>query len=144
VRVASRLVRRPAPELPELTRRDLLIVFGANVAAWIAYGIGFGIFWNALLGRGGGVTLSALAVYTSSYLIGFLALVVPGGLGVREAALTGLLLSLHLATPGDAALLAAASRIWLTLLEVLPGLALLPGTSLRRRSTFSAPDGPSA
>jgi uncharacterized membrane protein YbhN (UPF0104 family) len=144
VRIASRLVRRPTPELPELTRRDLLIVFGANVAAWIAYGIGFGIFWNALLGRGGGVTLSALAVYTSSYLIGFLALVVPGGLGVREAALTGLLLSLHLATPGDAALLAAASRIWLTLLEVLPGLALLPGTSLRRRSTFSAPDGPSA
>ena len=71
-------------------------------------------------------------------------LVVPGGLGVRETALTGLLISLRLATPADAALLAAASRIWLTVLEILPGLAFLPGTPLRRRTSSSPPDGPAA
>ncbi len=144
VRQGTRLVRQPMPDMPVITRATLLLVFGANVAAWIAYGIGFGIFWTALLGHGGGISLAALAVYTSSYLLGFLALVVPGGLGVRETALTSLLISLHLATPADAALLAAASRIWLTVLEILPGLAFLPGSSLRRRSSITTPDGPAA
>ncbi len=144
LRAASRLLRQPAPQIPRITRTDLVLLFGANVVAWIAYGVGFGIFWRALLGHGGGISLAALAVYTSSYLLGFLALVVPGGLGVRETALTGLLMSLSLATPGDAALLAAASRIWLTVLEILPGLAFLPGSSLRRRPPISTPDGPAA
>lgn len=145
VATASRLVRRPAPAMPAITRGSLLLVFAANVAAWLAYGAGFGLFWTALLGRGGGISPAALAVYTASYLLGFLALVVPGGIGVRETALTGLLVTLRLATPADAALLAAASRIWLTVLEILPGLAFLPGSSLRRRSTTpSTPDGPTA
>jgi uncharacterized membrane protein YbhN (UPF0104 family) len=144
LRAASRLLRQPAPRIPTITRTSLLLLFGANVLAWVAYGVGFGIFWRALLGHGGGISLAALAVYTASYLLGFLALVVPGGLGVRETALTGLLISLSLATPADAALLAAASRIWLTVLEILPGLAFLPGSSLRRRTPISTPDGPAA
>ena len=144
VQAATRLVRRPMPAMPAISRGDLLVVFGANVAAWLAYGVGFGLFWSALLGHGGGISLAALAVYTASYLLGFLALVAPGGLGVRETALTGLLISLRLATPADAALLAAASRIWLTVLEILPGLAFLPGSSLRRSPTISTPDGPTA
>ncbi len=141
---ATRLFRRPMPELPPITRVALLFIFGANVLAWIAYGAAFGLFWTAILGRGGGISLAALAVYTASYLLGFLALVVPGGLGVRESALIGLLVALRLATPSDAALLAASSRIWLTVLEILPGLAFLPGVSLRRRTPKTTPDGPAA
>ena len=144
IATAMRLVRRPPVDLPELSRGTLLLVFAANVAAWVAYGIGFGLFWHALLGHGGGISLDVLAVYTASYLAGFLALFAPGGLGVREAALAGLLLSLRLATPADAALLAAASRVWLTIVEVLPGLVFLPGVSLRRRPPISSPDGPAA
>lgn len=144
VRTGTRLVKRPMPEMPSITRSALLLVFAANTVAWLAYGIGFGIFWSALLGRGGGISMASLAVYTASYLLGFLALVAPGGLGVRESILIGLLISLRLATPADAALLAAASRIWLTVLEILPGLVFLPGTSLRRRTSISTPDGPAA
>jgi glycosyltransferase 2 family protein len=138
----ARLLRRPVPALPQITRGALLMIFSANVVAWVLYGVGFGLFWAALLGRGGGVTLSALAVYTASYLLGYIVLIAPGGFGVREAALIALLVSLKLATPADAALLAAASRIWLTVLEIIPGLLFLPGTSLRRRSSISTPDGP--
>jgi uncharacterized membrane protein YbhN (UPF0104 family) len=140
----TRLLRRPAINLPDITRGTLLAVFAANVAAWVAYGIGFGLFWHALLGHGGGISLAALAVYTASYLAGYLFLLAPGGIGVREAALAGLLVSLRLATPADAALLAAASRVWLTIVEVLPGLVFLPGLSLRRRPPISSPDGPAA
>lgn len=144
VRTAERVFRRPISTMPALSHRTLLVVFAANVFAWLAYGVAFGLFWSALLGRGGGVSLAALAVFTASYLIGFLVLPAPGGLGVREAALVALLLSLRLATPADAALLAATSRIWLTVLEIVPGLILLPGVSLRRRSSISTPDGPAA
>ena len=144
VRTVTRLIGRPMPEMPTLTRGTLLLVFGANCAAWIAYGIGFGIFWSSLLGHGGGVSLAALAVYTASYLLGYLVLVAPGGLGVRETALVGLLTTLQLATPADAVLLATTSRIWLTVLEIVPGLILLPGASLRRRTSISPPDGPAA
>lgn len=144
VRQGTRLFRRTMPDMPKISRTTLLLVFAANIVAWLAYGVGFGIFWSALLGHGGGISTAALAVYTASYLLGYLALVVPGGLGVRETALTGLLISLRLATPADAALLAAASRIWLTVLEIVPGLAFLPGTSLRRRTPTSPPDGPPA
>jgi glycosyltransferase 2 family protein len=144
IRLATRLLRQTPTPMPVISRGSLLMVFMANVAAWLAYGVGFGIFWSSLLGRGGGVSSAALAVYTASYLLGFLALVVPGGLGVRETVLTALLITLRLATPADAALLAAASRIWLTVLEILPGLVFLPGTSLRRRISTSPPDGPAA
>jgi len=144
VRAATRLARRPTPELPAISRGTLLVVFAANVLAWIAYGVAFGIFWTALLGRGGGISLAALAVYTASYLIGFLALFAPGGVGVRETVLIGLLISLRLASPADATLLAVVSGVGLRILEVLPGLALLPGISVRRRSSLSTPDGPPA
>jgi hypothetical protein len=144
VRTGTRLVGRPMPDMPVITRSTLMLVFAANVAAWIAYGIGFGIFWSALLGRGGGISLAALAVYTASYLVGYVVLVAPGGIGAREAAMIGLLTSLHLASPADAALLATTTRIWLTVLEILPGLVFLPSTSLRRRTSMTTPDGPAA
>jgi uncharacterized membrane protein YbhN (UPF0104 family) len=144
VRTGTRLVGREMPDMPAITRVTLLQVFAANVAAWVAYGIGFGIFWSALLGRGGGISPAALAVYTASYLVGFMVLPAPGGIGARETAMIGLLIALRLATPADAALLATTSRIWLTVLEILPGLVFLPGTALRRRSSISSPDGPAA
>ncbi len=144
VRAGTRLVGRPMPDMPVITRSTLLLVFASNLAAWVAYGIGFGIFWSALLGRGGGISLAALAVYTASYLVGYMVLPAPGGIGARETAMIGLLISLRLATPADAALLATTSRIWLTVLEIVPGLAFLPGTSLRRSTFTSPPDGPTA
>ncbi len=144
VATATRLVRRPEVDLPVISRGTLLMVFGANVAAWVAYGIGFGLFWRALLGHGGGISMAALAIYTASYLVGFLAIFAPGGIGVREAALVVMLISLRLATPAEATMLAAGSRVWLTVVEVIPGLVFLPGVSLRRRSSLSSSDGPAA
>jgi glycosyltransferase 2 family protein len=140
--VTSRVLKRPVASVPSLSRSTLLVLILANVASWLAYGIGFGLFWHGLLGRGGGAPAAVLAVYTASYLLGFLALPVPGGIGVRETALVAMLVSLRLAPPADAAVLATASRVWLTVLEIVPGLVFLPGISLRRRSTLPTSDGP--
>ena len=65
----------------------------------------------------------AVGVFTCSYLVGFLALFAPGGLGPRESVFLLML-------AGDiglkpAAALALASRLLLTGTEVLPAVPLL-------------------
>ncbi len=103
--------------------RSVWIVALVNVASWFMYGLGF-----ALLAKGAvpGVTGSPLlftAVFTASYVAGYLFLFAPGGIGVREVILQTLLVSFGMADMGNAILLALISRLWLTALEILPGLA---------------------
>jgi uncharacterized membrane protein YbhN (UPF0104 family) len=77
-----------------------------------------------MLGRGAGGPSGYIAVYTAAYLAGFLSLI-PGGFVVREAALVLGLTALNLVTAPEAALLALTSRIWITILELLPGALFL-------------------
>jgi len=89
---------------------------GTNLIAWTGYGVAL---W--LLARGvlPGVRLElapAIAVFTASYLAGFLALLAPGGIGVREGVFILMLqgpLGIRAATA-----LALASRLLLTLAEL--------------------------
>lgn len=142
VRLATRLSGRmtDATIPPPST---LAFVVAANVISWIAYGTGFALLVRALLPSAGGDWVDGLTVFTGSYLAGYLALVVPGGVGVREAAMAEAMNALHLATLADAWILALASRLWLTALEVLPGLVYLARDAALRSP--SAPlDGPAS
>ena len=94
-------------------------------AAWIAYGVAFQLFVMGVLGEAGGATLSYIAVYAASYIIGFIALFAPGGVIVRESAMVAGMLRLGLAGEADALVVALTSRIWLTVTELLPGLVYL-------------------
>ena len=49
----------------------------------------------------------------------------PGGVGVREAVLVLAMPRFQLASVADAAVIAVASRLWLTVLEIVPGVLLL-------------------
>ncbi len=121
------------PKLRAVRLRVLALAFIANIIGWTGYGVALLMLTRGLLP---GVDLSlpqAVGVFTCSYIIGFLALFAPGGLGPRES-----IFLLMLA--GDiglkpAAALALASRLLLTGTEVLPAISLL----LRRR----APSPPS-
>ena len=95
----------------------LILSFLLTVAfAWFARGVA---------PRATGNAWSYIAVYTGSYLAGYLALFAPGGVGVREAALVLAMPRFQLASATDAAVIAITSRLWLTVLEILPGLLLL-------------------
>ncbi len=103
-----------------------------GVVSWVAHGTAF---W--LLARGLGLpgTLpiaTALGVFALGYVLGLLALFAPGGVGVREVVLIGLL------TPalgaGGAVALSVASRIVLTLTEVAAPLVVLLVTRGPRRA----------
>jgi uncharacterized membrane protein YbhN (UPF0104 family) len=101
--------------------------------AWLLYGVAFRWFVVGVLGGASGPTLAYVVAYTGSYLLGYLAIFVPGGLGVRELALTATLPALGLATAPEAVLVSVASRLWLTVLELLPGVAYLVAGSRRSR-----------
>ncbi|HUF64444.1 MAG TPA: lysylphosphatidylglycerol synthase domain-containing protein [Gemmatimonadaceae bacterium] len=114
---------------PPVPVRPVWLATLATTVAWLIAGLAFRMFAGAL-GVTRGDTSAYIAVYAASYVAGFLALFVPGGLGVREGALIATMQRAGLATPVEAAAVAVASRIWLTVLEVIPGLIALaiPGS----------------
>ena len=111
--------------LPGLQASSIAGAVIRSVISWIAYGVAFQLFVRGVLGHAAGATLSYIAVYAASYIIGFLALFAPGGAVVRESAMVAVMLRLGLAGEADAIVVALASRVWLTVTELLPGLAYL-------------------
>lgn len=128
----SRLLPRSLPPLRAIRPHMLALAFAGNLCAWVGYGSAL-----LLLARGvlPDVTLSlpqSIGVFTCSYLVGFIALFAPGGLGPRESVFLLILASDIGLKP--AAGLALASRLLLTGTEVLPAVPFL----LRREASASS------
>jgi uncharacterized membrane protein YbhN (UPF0104 family) len=105
----------------------------ANTLSWLLYGLAFQFFVRGLLGRAPGEISSYVAVYTAAYILGFISPIAPAGLGVREFTLAAFMTQLGLANEVDAALVAIAARLWLTIVELVPsGLYIAAGA--RRKS----------
>jgi hypothetical protein len=117
--ILGQVLRRVAPGEPvagELTFRGIIIGVAANTVAWVGYGLALCLLARGLLPETGLTPRMAIAVFTASYLAGFLALFAPGGIGVREG-----LFILMLQGPlgiSAATALALASRVWLTIAEL--------------------------
>jgi len=126
--LVARLTRQRVV-LPPLPARAVWLAAGGTAVAWVLYGVAFQLFCGSLVHRTAGATSFYIASYTGSYLVGYLALFAPGGLVVREAMLVASLTNLGLLSAPEAWLVALASRLWLTVLEAVPGLLfmLAPG-----------------
>ncbi len=120
----GRVTGRPvtAPHLPPSA---IWIAAAGCAVAWTLYGLAFRELAIALLGPSSGEAASYVAVFTLSYLLGFIALFAPGGIGVRDVSMAALLVSAGLTGAPAAAVLVIASRLWLTVLEIVPGLLFL-------------------
>jgi len=117
--ILEQVLRRVAPGGPvagALTVRGIIIGVAANTVAWLGYGLAFYLLARGLLPASGLTPRIAIAVFTASYLAGFLALFAPGGIGVREG-LFILMLQGPLGITAATAL-ALASRVWLTIAEL--------------------------
>lgn len=123
-RAASWLLRREIT-IPRLPPAAIWTAAGGCAVAWVLYGAAFRLLHIALLGEATGDLLRSTSAFTASYLAGFLFLPAPGGIGVREAALERLLIQFGIANGAGAWLVVIGSRLWLTVLEVLPGVAFL-------------------
>jgi hypothetical protein len=93
--------------------------------SWILLGLAFSLFTTSFVPAAAAYSTRLAGSVAAGYLAGYVVLVAPGGIGVREAALTGLLATIPAIPIGAAVVVGVLSRIWFTIAELLP-LALLP------------------
>ena len=105
----------------------------ASALSWLLYGFAFQLFVHGLLGAAPGEISRYIAVYTAAYILGFISPIAPAGLGVREFTLAAFMTQLGLANEADAALVAIAARLWVTIIELVPS-GLYVATSATRKS----------
>ena len=139
VRIAGRLMGREL-SLPAVPHRVLWLAAGATGIAWLLYGFAFALLAKSLFPEvelTAGAVSGFIAAFTGSYLAGYLALFAPGGVGVRESTLLIALMAAGPLSAPQAAVLAVASRLWLTVLELVPGLAFIAVHRFGRPTTPS-------
>ncbi len=89
-----------------------LLLYGV---IWVGYGLGFALFVAGLTGSK--IFAIYVSIYAFSYIVGLLAIFVPGGFGVREGLMTMFLSGQF--GEGVASAISVAARLWVTLVEVL-------------------------
>lgn len=105
----------------------------ANLTAWLGFGAALVLLSRGLLPRVQLDAPTATGAFTASYLAGLLALIAPGGIGVRESVMILLLqgpIGLAAAT-----VLALASRVLLTLAELGAAAPFLASSLRSTRAT---------
>lgn len=126
--------RPPLPRRPSL--RSMATALGWSVLMWACYGAHVWLLADGLGAHGGRVPLLATGGYALSWVAGFLFVLAPAGLGVREAALV---LALRGVLPASAAL---AVSILSRLLMTAADLVVAAGAVLLRRTVRSVPSSP--
>jgi uncharacterized membrane protein YbhN (UPF0104 family) len=121
---AAKRIGRPIPPV-KLPAANLLGSVSINVLSWFCYGLAFMVFSRAVLPTVSGSIAEFTGVWTASYTLGYLAFFAPGGILVREGAMIAAMAGLGMCSAADAAVIAATSRLWLSVVEVLPGLIAL-------------------
>jgi len=121
--LAGRMLGREVV-IPHLPFSAVALSAVATAAAWLGYGLAFRLFVAGVLGAAPGSYALYTAVFAGSYLVGFVALFAPGGVGVREVVMAAGLRRAGFAT-GPAYLVVVASRLWLTVLEIVPALLFI-------------------
>ena len=116
LRLALRATGR-APLENNLGFGRLLALLLGQCVVWLGYGIAFATFWSALYPLDWRELPRLTGVFAGAYAVGFLSLLTPSGLGVREGALVFFLSGVYpLAVVTVVALL---SRLWLIAGELL-------------------------
>ncbi|HYJ80098.1 MAG TPA: lysylphosphatidylglycerol synthase domain-containing protein [Longimicrobiaceae bacterium] len=134
--------------IPRLLKRETIrwngswghgaALLALSVLSWAFYGGAYYLLLSALTEVPAGSLTLLAGVNALSFVAGYLSLVAPAGAGVREAAMTQLLLPLVPASVG--AVLAVASRLWTIAAELAGGALVL---ALARRGPAPGVDAAS-
>jgi uncharacterized membrane protein YbhN (UPF0104 family) len=124
----GRLVRRvPGFGGVELQRLPGLVA--RYVGVWIVFGVAFWLTARALFDVPAGDVLRYAGVFAAAWVAGFVVVIAPGGIGVREAVIVALLQGRL--GEAEAIVLATASRIAFTIVDLGAGV---PALLVLRRS----------
>jgi len=108
----------------DIASKDVIIYVLCYSVSWLLFGLAFLIFVKSMAQASFDMYPSLTGAFAFSVNIGFLALFVPGGIGVREGILV-LLLSSLFPLP-IATLISLLARLWVTLAELLCFLIAVP------------------
>ncbi|MGH7128157.1 MAG: lysylphosphatidylglycerol synthase domain-containing protein [Planctomycetaceae bacterium] len=90
-----------------------------SALGWIVYGLGFWLFVAALTDVDASAIAPLSGVNALAFLAGYVVIVAPAGLGVRELSMAALLQPFVPGAAGIAAVIAIASRLWIVAGELL-------------------------
>jgi uncharacterized membrane protein YbhN (UPF0104 family) len=135
--LASRVTGR---ELHTVAFPKLLLALGAATGSWLLYGAAFELLVDGLIGVHSIGYFDALGYFAASYILGFVAVFVPGGLGVREFTMVSLLTPLL--GGGHALVVAVASRLLFTATEITAVAVVFPVAGALK--TTNDADGPAS
>ncbi|MGC8782171.1 MAG: lysylphosphatidylglycerol synthase domain-containing protein [Anaerolineae bacterium] len=124
--ILNRLLRRMGrpPVCISLSWRQIWLLIGRYFVVWIMMGLSFAALVRGLAPVDGPAVTYLTASWAAAYVIGYLTLLTPAGLGVREGALALLLTPIMPA--GVAAVIAIVARLWMVAGEVAgAGAALI-------------------
>jgi uncharacterized membrane protein YbhN (UPF0104 family) len=115
-----RLLRQPQVEF-RLEKRLGLRVLLAYFVTWNLYGLAFYLFLKALMPEQELPVLEVIGAWTLAYLIGYWTVVLPAGIGAREAVLLVLLTPVFQAqgTPELAGVAVVGARAWSIVGEII-------------------------
>lgn len=102
---------------------DGIGLLALSVGSWAFYGVAYWMLLASLAAVPAREIAMLSGVNAFSFVAGYMAVVTPGGLGVREAAMTRLLLPLVPESVG--AVLSVASRLWTIAAELVGGALTL-------------------
>ena len=110
--------------LPPLSLTAIIVSSGLMLISWATFGVAFWMLIRGLISTATVPVPAAMGMFALGYVMGIVAIIAPGGIGVRDLALVGFL------TPflgsGGALAVSLASRVQLTLTEAgAAGIALL-------------------
>ena len=133
------VIRRGIFLMQRVTRRESLDWRGTwldglrllvvSAASWGLYGAAFYVFLRSFVPLAFSALPAVIAINALAFVVGYLVVIAPGGLGFKEGAIA--LLLAGLVPPAIAASLAIASRLWTITAEVTPALYLLRRPAVR-------------
>lgn len=130
MRIVRRVVRMPVADLRP-TLRVLPGIVVLYLPVWAVYGVAFWLAGRAFFPIPLADVLFFTAAFALAWLVGMVVVFAPGGIGVREAVLVGLLAPR--VGEADAIVIAAVSRILLTSADLVGGTAALALSRLQTR-----------
>ena len=110
--------------LPPLPASAIILSSGLMLISWATFGVAFWMLVRGLMSIASVPLPPAMGMFALGYVMGLVAVIAPGGIGVRDLALVGFLTPLL--GSGGAVAVSLASRVQLTLTETgAAGIALL-------------------
>jgi uncharacterized membrane protein YbhN (UPF0104 family) len=110
-----RIFKRPAIKF-NLSYPGLIVFFCLYFVSWLLYGTAFWLFLSSIHPVGLADWVLVTGAFAAAYIVGLLAVFVPGGLGVREGLLT--LFLEGVVGEGVAVALSFGQRLWFTTAEL--------------------------